>query len=337
MFELKKKTARPLVSVIIPVYNVEKYLEECVDSVLNQTYTNLEILLIDDGSTDSSGRKCDEYQRKDKRIKVVHTENEGLGAARNIGIEICKGEYLSFVDSDDYLELNFISNCMKLLKKYNTKMSCGDIYTYNEGELKKPQEKPVEDCCFSAYEIIKKALLHDGLTHSASGKVYHKSLFENIRFPEGVLFEDILTTYYVFEKCDRVSYRNDYGYYYRLRKGSITQSALSKEHFVVIDFVEKIVKDMSALDQRLELPAFAFKASVFMHLYYLILEEGVDCFPEQQQKLVRSVKQIPISFVLYKENKKMERLKFLLFKLNKYFFYASIKTKRICKKLYCRE
>ena len=121
-----------LISVIVPVYNVEKYLEKCIDSIINQTYQNLEIILVDDGSTDGSGKICDEYSRKDNRIKVIHKENGGLSDARNIGIKNANGGLIGFIDSDDYITENMFEVLQKDLRKYNADISSCDIQNVNE-------------------------------------------------------------------------------------------------------------------------------------------------------------------------------------------------------------
>lgn len=124
-----------LISIIVPVYNVEKYLKECIDSVISQTYKNLEIILVDDGSTDKSGEICDEYSKKDSRIKVIHKENGGLSDARNVALDIAKGEYIGFVDSDDYVEKDMFETLYKLAEEHNTEISSISFYKTLENEI----------------------------------------------------------------------------------------------------------------------------------------------------------------------------------------------------------
>ena len=122
-----------LISIVIPIYNVEKYIEKCLDSVIKQTYKNIEIILVDDGSPDNCGKICDSYANNDKRIQVIHKENGGLSDARNVGIERANGKYITFVDSDDYIELDYIEYLYTLIKKYNTKISfCKVNVVFNE-------------------------------------------------------------------------------------------------------------------------------------------------------------------------------------------------------------
>ena len=130
-----------LISVIVPVYNVEKYLDKCINSLINQSYNNLEIILIDDGSTDNCGEICDKYALKDNRIKVIHKKNEGLSAARNLGISISKGDYIIFIDSDDWVDKEILLKLLNLIKKYNSDIAvCDYLLTYDENEYIEKEE-----------------------------------------------------------------------------------------------------------------------------------------------------------------------------------------------------
>jgi glycosyltransferase involved in cell wall biosynthesis len=210
-------TEKPLVSVIIPIYKVEPYLCECVDSVINQTYKNLEIILVDDGSPDKCPEICDEYVLKDSRIRVVHKPNGGLSDARNTGIEIAKGEYLSFVDSDDLIHSQMIEVLMKpLIEDKGLKMSACQFLDFDDGkEFNKDQEiKPVEIIDFREYFTKK-------IWAIACAKVYETSLFENIKYPVGRYHEDEFTTYKVCDLAYCMAYTESQMYFYRQRYGSI--------------------------------------------------------------------------------------------------------------------
>ena len=179
------------ISIIVPVYNVEKYLKKCIDSIINQTYKNIEIILVDDGSKDSSGRICDEYIEKDKRIVTIHKKNGGLSDARNEGIKKATGKYLSFIDSDDYIEENMIGNLYKSIIENDSDIStCAKIIEYSNKKIIKNNKS---NFCINNNEAMKRMLTFDEIDTSACDKLFKKDLFLNIKFPVGRYYEDIIT------------------------------------------------------------------------------------------------------------------------------------------------
>lgn len=209
-----------LISVVIPVYNVEKYLRKCLDSVCGQTYCNLEIIIVEDGSPDNCAAICDDYAKKDNRIRVIHRQNGGLSAARNSGIEAATGDYIVFVDSDDWLESDMIAYLYENTIKYQVKLAiCG--YYMIRGEHKSKfsvSEDMVLDRDEALYELCK-----DGkFPNYAWLQLIDRELLSNIRFPEGKKFEDILTTYRIVEKVEKVLLLKEAKYNYYRRNDSIT-------------------------------------------------------------------------------------------------------------------
>ena len=182
---------KPLISVIIPCYNVEKYLYRCVDSIIGQTYKNLEIILVDDGSPDNCGKICDEYAAKDGRIKVIHKENGGLSDARNVAIDVAKGEWLTFVDSDDYLTKDYVDTLYNLCIKYKTKVTVADWCIFAEGTYPFMSKRKNKEILFSQNGALEDMFNQVHFDVSACTKLYHHSLFEGVRFPKGMLFEDL--------------------------------------------------------------------------------------------------------------------------------------------------
>lgn len=219
---------KELISVIVPVYNVEDYIHKCVDTIVNQTYKNLEIILVDDGSTDNSGKICDELAQTDSRIRVIHKKNGGLSDARNAGIEVAKGEYLGFVDSDDYIDLEMYSVLMKNLKDTGAALAtCGRIFVTNGGEVPEITEnKPV---CMSSDQAIKDLFLYNSMVfHAAWDKLYKRELFSDIKFPVGRLFEDAAIMFRIFEKAGKITATKKQMYYYIQRQGSISNCKYNK-------------------------------------------------------------------------------------------------------------
>lgn len=203
-----------LISVIIPVYNVEEYLCRCVDSVLDQTYRNTEILLVDDGSPDNCPAICDEYARQDARVRVLHQENKGLSGARNAGIDVAKGQWLAFVDSDDYLAPDFLERLLEACERTGSDLSVCR-WEYVRGE-KIPEHGTGETRVYTGREMLANLYLPDGAYFVVAwNKLYRRELFEEIRYPLGKIHEDEATTYRIYDKVRQAAYvdRSLYGYF----------------------------------------------------------------------------------------------------------------------------
>ncbi|MEE1277137.1 MAG: glycosyltransferase family 2 protein [Fibrobacteraceae bacterium] len=212
-----------LVSIIVPIYKVEPYLRRCLDSIVNQTYTNLEIILVDDGSPDGCPQICDEYAAKDERIVVIHKENGGLSDARNAGLDICKGEYISFVDSDDWVDERYIEILFDLLTKENADIAIGEnIQTRG---ICKNTNNISEIQLYSSKKILYHLFTHNHIAFIIScGKLYKKELFSELHFPSGKFHEDEFTTYILFYRSKKIVYTNSILYYYFRHSNSITGS-----------------------------------------------------------------------------------------------------------------
>ena len=209
------------VSVVIPIYNVEPYLKQSLDSVINQTYGNLEIILVDDGSTDKSAKICDEIAQTDSRVKVLHKPNGGLSEARNAGTTVCTGEYLLYLDSDDYLEPDAVEQLMLLRNAYNADAVMGNyFYTYSDHEsLAEPDAG--ENSRYSRREAIL-LLMQGKLQTFAWGKLIRADVAKRHPFPVGKLFEDHFWTHLVFQDCETVVYTSKPMVHYRQRDNSIS-------------------------------------------------------------------------------------------------------------------
>ena len=206
---------QPLLSVIIPVYNVEKYLKRCLDSVTKQTYSNLEIILVDDGSPDNSGSICDEYAKTDQRVKVIHQENTGVSKARNNGIDAATGECITFVDPDDWLDIEMYMIMMEYLLENNLDIVCIDTY---QVKYNKTVFKPLfcMDKVFDGQKALV-AILTDSIDTAVWNKIYKRSVVEGIYFPVGRRYEDVATVYKYFANAKLVGYISKPMYYYFLK------------------------------------------------------------------------------------------------------------------------
>ncbi len=208
-----------MISVIVPVYKVEPYLHQCLDSILNQTYRDLEILLIDDGSPDRCGEICEEHAKKDSRIRVFHTENKGLSAARNLGLREAKGEYIGFVDSDDWLEPDMYEVLLRRLVETGTNISaCGVRREYRKTSF----QYSVSNSVYTGPEAIR-TLICD-LSNGVWNKLYEKTCWTDIRFPENHIYEEIATLYKVVLNANTLSCVPAPLYHYRMREGSIVHT-----------------------------------------------------------------------------------------------------------------
>lgn len=219
------------ISIIVPVYKVEKYLNRCIDSILNQSYKNIEVILVDDGSPDNCGKICDEYLLKDNRIRVIHKENGGLSSARNAGLDIATGDYIGFVDSDDWIEPKMYETLIENVIKYNAQISVGGVVDLLEEGNKYTSIKSTFDGnikieCLNKEDAMKKFFLG---SWSAWDKIYKREVHEKIRFPEGEINEDEAIAMQILDNCEKIVYTNEVFYNYIKRSDSITTSEFSEK------------------------------------------------------------------------------------------------------------
>lgn len=242
-----KQVENETVSIIIPVYNCEKYIRQCVDSVINQTYHDLEIILIDDGSTDKSLQILEEYYNLDNRVKIVHQKNQGLSASRNQGLVIAKGKYIFFLDADDFLATDQIEVLYRSVKKNDADVAISTYINFNDTTatyLFHVVEKDYYEETYTPIELMSKKYHSDDRGYlitltTAWGKLFKRSLFKNVLFPVGKTAEDDLTIWKVFLLANKINYINKGLYIYRLREGSISYNNLYKVLPVEAD-VERI-------------------------------------------------------------------------------------------------
>lgn len=218
-----------IISVIIPVYNVEKYLSVCIDSILNQTFNNLEIILIDDGSTDGSGRICDLYQLKDTRINTFHIKNHGQSFARNFGINIAKGDYLGFVDSDDWISPHMYECLYDNLIKNESEISVCNFYKEDYENSFSVYTANAKNKIFTRQEAMKEIIDNRILTFSPCNKLYKRNLFQNIKFHNDRIFEDMDISYKLINNSNKIVYTSDPLYYYRYNPKSTLQKGFTKK------------------------------------------------------------------------------------------------------------
>lgn len=246
-----------LVSVIIPVYNVEKYLRECIDSVLKQTYTNYEVILVDDGSTDTSGQICDEYVKVDERIRVIHQKNQGLSVTRNNGFRLSRGEYVYFLDSDDWILPETLYESLNRIKQEAADFLFFDAIAFtDESENFQVEQRYIRKNIYQTecgYAMLDK-LQRNKEYHSAVQLLFIDRQFmerNNIYFEPNIIYEDMIFTYMLFCKAMKVAQLNKALYYRRYRSGSIVTSRKSKKNYLSARTVYQKVKEVSEENDKL--------------------------------------------------------------------------------------
>ena len=220
-----------MISVIVPVYRVEPYLRQCIDSILGQTYKDLQVLLIDDGSPDSSGDICDEYAQKDHRIEVFHTENRGLSASRNLGIRKAKGDIISFIDADDWIEPRMLEILYEAIERTGANISlCSIVKEFPTSSVVRRFDERVYEG-----EDILNALLDAKINYGVWNKLYRRTIFQSVHFPDGKYYEDISSALAILRESEKVVSISEALYHYRIRKGSITHTHTAK---ILFDFAD---------------------------------------------------------------------------------------------------
>lgn len=233
------------VSIVIPVYNVEQYFDYCMQSIFAQDYSDLEIILVDDGSTDSSGRMCDEYASKDARVKVIHKNNSGQSSARNVGIKEATGDYLTFVDSDDYIRKDYISSLIKYALTDKTDLV---VFSYKKTVSDVDYSLiPKENICHHIYnrEEIRFEMVSRHIPMYPVSKLYNRELIRYLHFPEGCLFEEIPTNWQILKYVNKVTYVDAEIYYYRQRTGSTVNSDYKHSRMDQIIFSKQIYDEVA--------------------------------------------------------------------------------------------
>lgn len=240
------------ISVIIPVYNVEKYLRRCIDSVLAQDYDNLEIILVNDGSTDESPNICDQYAIRYKNIKVIHKKNGGLSDARNIGIDLASGKYIMFIDSDDFVSSKIISFLYADIIAYSADIStCAFVLFEDEDNIRSIRMVDNTRIICTSVEGLNEMLYQRLVTNSACCKLYDADLFNNVRFPVGEKYEDLATTYKLFMKAKKIIINSQIHYYYFKRPGSIMHVDFDESRMKGLLFAQVQLKAVQQYDSSL--------------------------------------------------------------------------------------
>lgn len=320
------------ISVIVPIYNVEKYLPRCIESIINQSYQELEIILVNDGSTDNGPQICDDYALRDPRIVVIHKKNEGLSEARNSGVKYATGKFITFVDSDDYISEVMCETLFGLMYKNNAEIvECKykKIYEdkknrFNESDLKFPNIT-----IFNTKESLKTLMENsDKISQTVWGKLYKKDLISEILFPYGVINEDEYWTYQILGKSKKLVVTDEVLYFYVQREGSIMNKNYSLKRLDCIEALKERCEYMNKNYPELEeLAVETYFGACFYHFQLLCKNNSVDSKREARKNILEKVRKLDKS-ILYK-NKKFK------YKVWNYLFikspYVICKTRNLLK------
>ena len=265
-----------LISLIVPIYNVDRFLPRCVESIINQTYKDLEIILVDDGSTDNCPKICAKYKQLDSRIVILKKANGGLSSARNEGFRISTVKYVIYIDSDDFVKNTYVENLYEAISSTKADIAISNFCLTDEmgNILGRTKATTLEVETFSSQEALKQLLLQKKFDNSAWGKIYKREFFETVKYPEGKLYEDLPVTYQLFLKSRKIAYINSCDYFYVQRSNSILNMKFNLAKLDLVQFVEEMFTSLSIENPHLINYAGTRAFSALMSLWRTIpLEE----------------------------------------------------------------
>lgn len=313
---------KPLVSVIVPVYNVYPYLRDCVQSVQAQSYQNWELLLVDDGSTDGSGELCDELAVEDGRIRVFHKPNGGQSDARNVGLQQTQGKYFYLLDSDDLIRSTafdqFVERCeadgadaaLTPLEMFSTEQP--------EGRTENPLQIPE---LLNREETMRRMLLHQGIGHGAGGVFFRREVWGDLQFPVGILYEDYAVMYRAIARCAKVEVFPEPMYDYRIHTGSTMKSGIAEKNLVILDVGEDVTRFIAETVPVLKAEAEYLQLVTYLKTLKGILDGDFASYPEAQARICRFVQEHR-ALARRPWAKKADRIKVKTLLISKRLFYA---------------
>ena len=326
-----------LISIIIPVYKVEKYIYKCIDSVLNQTYKNLEIILVDDGSPDKCPEICEEYAKKDNRIKIIHKKNGGLSDARNAGLKVATGKYIGFVDSDDYIEKDMYQVLYNNIIKTNSDISIVNLKEVKENEIIENNVKDEQNTIeYTKLEGLKK-LIENKIKSYAWNKLYKKEILNNIEFPVGRKMEDLAVMHKIFEKANKIVYTDKIEYYYLQRGDSILGNIdlkLTKDLFYfVTERYKYMIKKYPQLQDTLNIDRIKY---IFIYHKNICLINDINTY--NKTEFLNEYLFLKNNFKNYKKKifqnlSTMSKFEYNLLYINRNLLFNYYKLKKTIKKL----
>lgn len=294
---------RPFISVIVPIYNIEKYLDECVESILRQTYTDFELILIDDGSPDNSGEKADEWSKRDARITVIHKENGGVSSARNAGLKVAKGDWFLFVDSDDYVADNYIELLLRTAMEQGADIASCKFYNLWTNMCRVEQRMPCENTIIERDVYLERIYLY-GVYTIVWNKIFKRELFDGLLFEEGRINEDSIIMPKLIGRANKVAHLAEPLYYYRRRKSGIMKDDNVAK--LLISLLQWLKEDAARYEENgsVYLSKLAKKQCANKILEYYVLLE-----PKLRKEMKKDLRTISKELVQYKRFSHASRAK----------------------------
>lgn len=304
---------KPLISIILPIYNVQNYLPKCMLSLMEQSYSELEIIMVDDGSEKTCADLCDKFKNLDNRIVVYHKKNGGLSDARNYGIERAHGDYVTCVDPDDYVDKDYIEYLYNLICKYQSKMSiCQHRVKYDNGTVRdygnNGDEKLDTSLC------LERMLYHDVIDTSAWAKLYHYTLFNKVRYPKGKLFEDIGTTYALMMQCDNIAVGYESKYNYIFHENSIVNSEFKESKFDLLEMTDKMGRHVVAVYPQLK--DAVIRRKVYARLSTLNQMFKTDGYKDERNTIIKYIKENKKKILKDNKAPKRDKVAIVLLSIN---------------------
>ena len=320
----------PIISIIVPIYNVGKYLPRCIDSILNQTFKNFELIIVNDGSTDNSGVVCDDYTKKDTRIKIIHKSNGGVSSARNAGLYLAKGKYIGFVDPDDYIDKNMYEKLYRLCIDNNSDIAICRFNREINGNIQN-KEGTEEIIKLNNVEAMNELFKGNLYRFSLCNKLFSNKCFNDVLFPEGRIHEDLSTTYRLFANSKSSIYINYCGYIYVKRENSILTSIFNEKRLQAFIGWDEIIEFMDKNYKELNNQVIATFTYWCMDNISYILKQVNDF--DKKKKYLSRIKEYTTKYYIYiKENSILSRrykLKIRILNLNYKLFIYSRKIRSI--------
>lgn len=303
------------ISIIVPVYNVEQYLEKCINSVLNQTYSNIEVILVDDGSTDSSGNICDKYSLIDRRVSVIHKCNGGLSSARNAGLSSSTGDFIGFVDSDDWISNDMYEYLYSLLIKSNADVVSAS-YVKTVDPYLNFNNSYCEHLITGSSNILKyffsSDIMNQNNDYPVWTKLYKREFFSNTKFPEGKIYEDIIMNYNILQKCNIYVKSSKLVYAYYQRPMSITKSKLMFKHLSLIDVSKEILLSLYKTDTELLALGRRKVAMSYFSILAMYIRNGTDLDIHDINRILSEYKKIKYDYLKTEKSVKIRIISFFM-------------------------
>ena len=316
----------PLVSIVVPVYNVSKYLDACVESLVNQTLHDIEIILVDDGSTDSSGDLCDEWSRKDDRVVVVHKPNGGLSDARNVGIEIAKAPYIGFVDSDDSVDIDMYEHLYRHAVSENADIAvCGVYICFADKTIVQDPGKPM---VLTGVEALKEMFAGDRIRIWVPVKLYSRRVLGDAPFPVGKTYEDAYSVAEIFLRASRVAIDLHPRYHYWRREGTISTNPFSAKSLDIIEAFQNSYDVIMAADSQLK-PEAQYR---LLWAYFEVLDKYINSgrpqeFASVEAQVIAYLRSHGMDVIRNPYFRKSRKIAMIALMLNKRFYYCLSKIK----------